>query len=58
MGATRVDIIDKLRIEAQKEPNEPIWREAIAEIQTLRVRVEALDLLRKMQPLPTEEERK
>ena len=28
MGATRVDIIDKLRIEAQREPHEPIWREA------------------------------
>ena len=52
------DVIDRLRIEAQREPHEPIWREAIAEIQTLRVMVEALDLLRKMQPLPTEEERK
>ena len=27
MGATRVDIIDKLRIEANREPHEPVWRE-------------------------------
>lgn len=48
----KTDILDKLRIEAQKEPHEPIWREAIAEIQSLRLRVESLELLTKMQPLP------
>ena len=52
MGATRVDIIDKLRIEAQREPHEPIWRDAMEEIQILRVRVEALELLLKMRELP------
>ena len=46
------DIIDRLRIETQREPHEPIWREAIAEIQSLRLRVESLELLTKMQPLP------
>lgn len=47
-----IDIIDRLRIEAQKEPHEPIWREAIAEIQSLRLRVESLEMLRKMSGLP------
>lgn len=46
------DILDKLRIEAQREPHEPIWREAIEEIQVLRVLVEALELLLKMRELP------
>lgn len=32
MGATRVDIIDKLLIEAQREPHEPIWRDAMGEV--------------------------
>lgn len=31
-----MDIIDKLRIESDREPNEPIWREAIDEIRRLR----------------------
>ena len=47
-----MDIIDKLRIEAQREPHEPIWRDAMEEIQILRVRVEALELLLKMRELP------
>lgn len=46
------DILDKLRIEAQREPHEPIWRDAMEEIQILRVRVEALELLLKMRELP------
>ena len=50
------DILDRLRIEAQREPHEPIWREAIAEIQSLRLRVESLEMLRKMQPLPHHKE--
>lgn len=41
MGATRVDIIDKLRIEANREPHEPVWREAIDEIMILRQKFEA-----------------
>jgi hypothetical protein len=28
-----MDIIDRLRIEAKREPHEPIWRDAIAEIE-------------------------
>ena len=47
-----MDIIDKLRIEAQKEPHEPIWREAMGEILGLRLRVESLEMLRKMRELP------
>lgn len=31
-----MDIIDRLSIEARKEPHEPIWRDAIAEIARLR----------------------
>ena len=46
------DILDKLRIEAQKEPHEPIWREAMGEVLGLRLRVESLEQLRKMRELP------
>lgn len=46
------DILDKLRIEAQREPHEPIWREAMGEVLGLRLRVESLEQLRKMRELP------
>ena len=36
------DIIERLRIESRREPHEPIWRDAIDEIEALR---EALALL-------------
>ena len=34
------DIIERLRIESQREPNKPIWRDAIDEIEALRAEVE------------------
>ena len=46
------DILDRLRIEAQREPHEPIWREAMGEVLGLRLRVESLEQLRKMRELP------
>ena len=30
------DIIERLRIESRREPHEPIWRDAIDEIEALR----------------------
>lgn len=33
------DIIERLRIESQREPNKPIWRDAIDEIEALRAEV-------------------
>ena len=32
------DIIERLRIESRREPHEPIWRDAIAEIEALRAK--------------------
>ena len=46
------NLLDKLRIEARKEPHEPIWRDAMGEILGLRLRVESLEQLRKMRELP------
>ena len=37
-----IDIIDRLRIESRREPHEPIWRDAINEIEALRAEVHAL----------------
>lgn len=34
-----MDIVDKLKNEARREPHEPIWRETIAEIQSLRIQL-------------------
>ncbi len=34
------DIIERLRIESRREPHEPIWRDAIEEIEHLRAEVE------------------
>jgi len=36
----KMDIVAKLKIEARREPHEPIWREAIAEIERLRSAIE------------------
>jgi folylpolyglutamate synthase/dihydropteroate synthase len=36
------DIIERLRIESRREPHEPIWRDAIDEIEALRAEVTAL----------------
>lgn len=36
------DIINALRIESRREPHEPIWRDAIDEIEALRAEVDAL----------------
>ena len=36
------DIIERLRIESRREPHEPIWRDAIDEIEALRAEVERL----------------
>ena len=36
------DIIERLRIELRREPHEPIWRDAIDEIEALRADVERL----------------
>lgn len=36
------DIINALRIESRREPHEPIWRDAIDEIEALRAEVEGL----------------
>ena len=36
------DIIERLRIELRREPHEPIWRDAIDEIEALRAEVERL----------------
>ena len=33
------DIIERLRIESRREPHEPIWRDAIDEIEALRAEV-------------------
>ena len=38
------DIIERLRIESRREPHEPIWRDAIDEIEALRAEVDALRL--------------
>jgi hypothetical protein len=37
-----MDILDRLKTEARKEPNEPIWRDAIAEIQRLQSALEKI----------------
>lgn len=37
------DIIERLRIESQREPHEPIWRDAIDEIEALRAEVDRLN---------------
>ena len=37
-----IDIIERLRIESRREPHEPIWRDAIDEIEALRAEVERL----------------
>lgn len=34
------DIIERLRIESRREPHEPIWRDAIDEIEALRAEVD------------------
>ena len=36
------DIVELLRIESRREPHEPIWRDAIDEIEALRAEVERL----------------
>lgn len=36
------DIIERLRIESRREPHEPIWRDAIDEIEALRAEVDVL----------------
>jgi chromosome segregation ATPase len=36
------DIIERLRIESRREPHEPIWRDAIDEIEALREALAAL----------------
>lgn len=36
------DIIERLRIESRREPHEPIWRDAIDEIEALRAEVARL----------------
>ena len=41
-GTTMTDIIERLRIESRREPHEPIWRDAIDEIEALRAEVERL----------------
>ena len=38
------DIVERLRIESRREPHEPIWRDAIDEIEALRAEVDALRL--------------
>jgi hypothetical protein len=38
-----VDIVIRLRNEARNEPSEPIWREAIAEIEKLRLQVKQFE---------------
>ena len=37
------DIIERLRIESRREPHEPIWRDAIDEIESLRGALEEAD---------------
>ena len=37
-----MNIIERLRIELRREPHEPIWRDAIDEIERLRAEVERL----------------
>jgi hypothetical protein len=37
------DIIERLRIESRREPHEPIWRDAIDEIEALRAEVDRLN---------------
>jgi hypothetical protein len=34
------DIIERLRIESRREPHEPIWRDAVDEIEALRAEVD------------------
>ena len=36
------DIIERLRIESQREPNKPIWRDAVDEIEALRAEASAV----------------
>jgi hypothetical protein len=36
------DIIERLRIESRREPHEPIWRDAIDEIEALQAEMERL----------------
>lgn len=35
-----MNIIERLHIEARREPHEPIWRDAIDEIKALRAEVD------------------
>jgi hypothetical protein len=39
-----MDIIDRLIIEARREPHEPIWREAVSEITRLQGLLETLEM--------------
>ena len=39
-----MDILYQLKIEARREPHEPIWREAIAEIERLQGLLETLEM--------------
>ena len=50
------DILNRLHLKALQEPRESIWYEAMDDIQSLRVRVEALELLIKMRELPQHED--
>ena len=45
------DIITRLKREAQREPNEPIWRDAIAEVEKLRIGHQRYETARRMSPL-------
>jgi len=38
-----LDIVIRLKNEARNEPSEPIWREAIAEIEKLRLQVKQFE---------------
>lgn len=38
-----MDIVIRLKNEARNEPSEPIWREAIAEIEKLRLQVKQFE---------------
>ena len=53
---TMTDIIERLRIESRREPHEPIWRDAIDEIEALRaevgrLRADLADLLEALQEI-------
>jgi len=45
-----MDILYRLRIEASREPYEPIWREAMDEIQRLRKAINVIDTWAAMSP--------